>query len=276
VVYRSVGADNSKTRPPYYSKRACLLSLLRALEVVEAGEVVFLNAGPIPDDRLELMRRAGRIEAHERLAVYESYWAAIELALRLPDDELVLLAEDDHLYRAEALAQVLEAAHAMPGVDYFAPYGSTASAMPNGEPLHPGLRVPRIGDELLAPRWCRGASHTSTFAVRVGALRRDLLLHRIAPRCGGAWDHAVALAYQGLLPYGAAGLLEPLRSTGVQAWRRTKVVIWRALLTAAASARRPARRLAVARPPLSTHVEAGVLALGTDWEAESHALTAPR
>jgi hypothetical protein len=148
--------------------------------------VVFVNSNPIPEDRLAIMRAAGRVEQHVALHLHESYWAALDVALALPDGDLVLFAEDDHLYRADALSAVLEAARALPAVDYFAPYGSTVSAMPNGEPLHAGLRAPRVGAEPLAPGWVRGISHTSSFVVRVAALRRDERLHRIAPRCGGA------------------------------------------------------------------------------------------
>ena len=274
-MYRSIGPDNAKNRPPFHSKRTSLLSFLRALDAIDPGELVFLNNGPIPDDRLAIMRRAGRIDARDALDLHESYWAALEVALRLPDDDLVLFAEDDHLYRPDALARLLDAAAALPGVDYFATYGSTSSAMPNGEPLHAGLRVPRTGDEELTPGWRRGLSHTSSFAVRVGALRRDERLHRIAPRCGGAWDHALALAYQGLIPYGPRGVLEPLRNPRFQRARRAKVSVWRALLCAAAVARRSPPRLAVARPALSTHVETGVIATGTDWAAEAAAVTAP-
>jgi hypothetical protein len=275
VVYRSTGPENAKNRPPYHAKRASLLSLLRALGPVETGEVVFVNNGPIPGDRLAVMREAGRIDPRDGLHLHESYWAALDVALALPDGDLVLFAEDDHLYRAGALAAVVAAARALPAVDYFAPYGSTVSAMPNGEPLSPDLRVPRAGEEPMAPGWCRGVSHTSSFAVRVGALRRDERLHRIAPRCGGAWDHAVALAYQGLLPYTARGMLAPLRIPGLAPSRRAKVMIWRTLLSAEAMLRRRAPRLAVARPPLSTHVESGVLAVGTDWAAEAAAAVAP-
>ena len=268
MVCRSIGPDNRKNRPPYHAKRTSLLSLLGALEGVETGEVVFLNNGEIPEDRLALMRGAGRIEPRAGLELHGSYWAALDLALALPDGDLVLLAEDDHLYRPEALAATVEAARALPGVAYFAPYGTTAEGMPSGEPLHPGLRRPRVADAELAPGWRRGVSHTSSFAVRVEALRRDEALHRIAPRCGGAWDHALSLAYQGLLPYGPGAMLSALRQPDLEPPRRAKVTAWRALLAARALRRRP-HRLAVARPSLSTHVESGVIALGTDWAAEA-------
>jgi hypothetical protein len=269
VIYRSTGPDNAKGRPPYHSKLRSLQSLLRSWDrVADQGSLVFLNNGPIPEDRLEVMRRCGRVEQRSGLELHESYWAAVSLACGLPDGDLVLFAEDDHLYRVEALVAVVDAARVLPGVSYFATYASTVAGMPNGEPLHAGLRVPAVDDTVLAEGWRRGLSHTSSFAVRVGALREDVRLHRLAPRCGGAWDHALALAYQGLVPYGPgavfAALREPRLGSGS---RRVKVAVWRAALVASSVGRR--HRLAAARPSLSTHVETGVLALGTDWEAEA-------
>jgi hypothetical protein len=108
--------------------------------------------------------------------------------------------------------------------------------------------------------------------VRVGVLRADRPLHRIAPRCSGAWDHALALAYQGHAPYGPPGLLEPLRNHGAAPSRRAKTVAWRAALGACAlAARRRGRLLAAPRPALATHMEIGLMAAGTDWEAEAEA-----
>lgn len=278
VIYRSTGPENAKGRPAYHSKLRSLRSLLRSWDAVQAprGELVFLNNGPIPADRLAVMRRAGRVESLSGLELHESYWAAVSLALERPGADLVLFAEDDHLYRVEALSDLVAAAGRLPEVSYLATYASTTAGMPNGEPLHEGLRVPRVGDAPLTDGWRRGLSHTSSFAVRVSALRRDARLHRLAPRCGGAWDHSLALAYQGLAPYGPAGVAEPLREPRMgSASRRAKVVVWRAALTAAALARRRSpSALAAARPCLSTHVESGVIALGTDWEAEALAADA--
>ena len=272
VIYRSTGPDNAKGRPPYHSKLRSLRSLLRSWEAVgPRGELVFLNNGPIPADRLAVMHRCGRVESRSGLELHESYWAAVSLALGWPDGDLVLFAEDDHLYREEALQAIVDAAGALAEFSYFATYASTAAGMPNGDPLHAGLRVPRIGAAAVAPGWVRGLSHTSSFAVRVRALRRDASLHRLAPRCGGAWDHALALAYQGLVPYGPGGVAQALREPRLGSrTRRAKVALWRAAIVAAAAARRTPSRLAAARPCLSTHVESGMLALDTDWEVEAY------
>jgi hypothetical protein len=277
VIYRSTDRENSKARPAYYSKQSSLLSFLRAREAcAEAGELVFLNNGPIAPERLAVMEAAGTVEAHGNLELHESYWAALRVAEERPwsPGDLVYFGEDDYLYRPDALASLVEAARILPEAAYFALYATVGREMPNGEPLHPGLRRPR---ERPTPSWRIGAyewrpapSHTSSFAVRVGALRADLRLHRTAPRCGGAWDHALALAYQGRAPYGPRELVSALAGHGgASPARRAKVTAWRVWLSAQALARRRSGRLLVApRPTPVTHMESGVMAVGTDWAAE--------
>jgi hypothetical protein len=62
VVYRSYGGENAKSRPPFYSKLLALASLLCALEEADGAiEVLFINDGPVPIDRLELMRSKGEV-----------------------------------------------------------------------------------------------------------------------------------------------------------------------------------------------------------------------
>jgi hypothetical protein len=280
VIYRSTDRENLKARPAYYSKRSSLLSFLRAREAcADAGELVFLNNGPIAPERLAVMEAAGTVEAHGDLELHESYWAALRLVEERPwaPGDLVYFAEDDYLYRRDVLASLVEAARVLPEAAYLAPYATVGLEMPNGEPLHPGLRRPR---ERPAPAWRIGAyewrpatSHTSSFAVRVGALRADLRLHRTAPRCGGAWDHALALAYQGRAPYGPRELVSALAGHGgASPARRAKLTAWRLWLGAQALARRRSGRLLVApRPTPVTHMESGVMAVGTDWAAEHDA-----
>jgi hypothetical protein len=280
VIYRSTDRENLKGRPAYYSKQASLLSFLRAHEAcAEAGELVFLNNGPIASERLAVMQAAGTVEAHGDLELHESYWAALRLVEERPwsPGDLVYFGEDDYLYRRDALASLVEAARVLPDAAYLAPYATVGREMPNGEPLHPGLRRPpdthRPPWHIGAYEWRPATSHTSSFAVRAGALRADLRLHRTAPRCSGAWDHALALAYQGRAPYGPLELVSELAGRGgAPLARRAKVTVWRVWLTAQALARRRSGRLLVApRPALVTHMETAVMAVGTDWAAEHEA-----
>jgi hypothetical protein len=279
AIYRSVDAMNAKPRPPGYSKLTCLYSFLRAREACPApGELLFLNDGPIPPAEVATMRSAGEIVATEGLQLHHSYWVAVDLALARgwADDDLVYFGEDDYLYRREMFIGIRDAADRLPAKAYLAPYATIGHEMPNGETLHAALRRPSAPAARLTEAggavWHRALSHTSSFAVRVGALRADLAIHRVAPRCSGAWDHALALAYQGRAPYGPRAFVEPLRFAGVPLARRAKVVAWRTALSARAlEARRRARVLAAPRPALATHMETELLATGTDWAAEGEA-----
>jgi hypothetical protein len=222
------------------------------------------------------MKAAGEIVAASGLDSITSFWAALELALARDweDEDIVYFAEDDYLFREQALAGLLQAAGQLPFDSYYAPYATIGHLMPNGEPLHEGMRRPRVSEEPVAEgggvTWYRGLSHTGSFAVRVGTLRADMPVFRIAPRTGGGWDHSMSLAYQGIAPYSAAAVAAPLRLEAVPLARRAKTVLWRAVLSGLALAwRRHRRLLASSRPALTSHMEVGLLAQGTDWDAEA-------
>lgn len=280
TIYRASHKQNTKPRPRGYSQLTCLHSFLRAWAACpDKGEILFLNDGPVPVDQTDAMKAAGgEIVVAEELDILGSFWGAIELALSRgwADEDVVYLAENDYLYREEAFAGLVEAARKLPPNVYLAPYATIGHQMPNGEPLHDGLRRPRISEEPLAEgggvTWLRALSHPSSFAARVGTLRADMPVFRVAPRTGGAWDHAISLGYQGIVPFTPAGLVEPIRLRGIPLERRAKTVIWRTVLAGLALAfRRRGRILASSRPALTTHMEVGLLAQGTDWEAEVEA-----
>lgn len=275
VVYRSTGIENAKQRPPYYDKPSCVRSLARTFaDCPEAGELVFLNVGAVSDAQEAAMRDAGGelVPVSLRPAT-AAYWTALSIvrARGWPDEDVVYLAEDDYVHRRDALRSLAGAARAFGDVDYLAAYATIGLRMPNGEPLHPGMRrPPRVPDEPLGTidghQWRRALSTTSTFAVRIGALRRDLRLHHLAPRTGAGWDHALSLAYQGIAPFAARDV--PIK--GESPPRSAILTLRRATLVAAALARRRSGHVfAAADPALATHAESGVVALGTDWALEA-------
>jgi hypothetical protein len=138
--------------------------------------------------------------------------------------------------------------------------------MPNGEPLHAGLKRPRRPPRRLAELddvvWQRATSHTVSYAIRVRALREDRTLHRLTLKASGAWDHTMCLACQGIVPYTARELLEPLHApTGASASRRVKIVVWRLVLSALAlGRRRHPHVIAAPSPTLASHMEVGLTA----------------
>ncbi len=273
AIYRSTGKVNTKPRPAGFSKRESLESFLSAWEAAgpATGDLLFLNDGPVPEGQLERMQASGRVVVRSAADAMGAYVAAMDLAFEQgwPDTDLVYFGEDDYLYRSDTFAALAAAAAALPEVDHFAPYATIGHTMPNGEPLHDGLRRPRLGGEALATvdgvTWHHATSHTVSYAIRVGALRADRSLHLLALRAGGAWDHAMCLACAGRLPFTARELLDPLPGARLQ--RRAKVTLWRLAMSAVALRRRVrgAHVIAAPRPALASHMEVGLMAAGSDW-----------
>lgn len=262
-MYRSHGGENSKGRPGWYSKLVGLRSFTRAVEVLREQrpdrplEVVFLNDGPVPAERLDVMARWGDPVTIAGGSNRRSYLQGLALARRrawAPGD-LLLLAEDDYLWRPEALVSLTDAA-ADPrsaGVDYFAPYGRPVED--DGRPV----------------RWGPLESTTSTFAVRVAALRQDERLLRLCAFSGGDFDYASCLTLQGRPRFTLREVLDHhAPADGTPAWRaalRSGYLV--ALRTAVdlRSLRRPSRRRRIlgAEPALATHMELGWIVPGP-WE----------
>ena len=271
VVYRSSAAENHKNRPDYYSKAIALASVIDAAQHCQGDsvELIFLNDGPIPADRAPLMRSAGEIVQIRRGSNRGSYLFAIKMASgrRWPADDLVLLAEDDYLYRADALEQLARCARVHTGVDYFYPYAKVAE--------------PRSWTPSQPQEWVPFPTTTSTFALRAAALAQDKHILLAAPFTGGNWDHASLLAIQGTQPFALRAVMRhPLRQRHHSALNS---VARSAFLTVSKSAvnalawshgLRVTRRALAASPPLATHLETGHIAWGTDWAERANQLRA--
>lgn len=263
VVYRSHGGENSKGRPDWYSKLVGLRSFGRAAQTFRAQrpgtrlDVVFLNDGPIPAERGTLMAQWGSPVTIQAGSNRRSYLAGVALARRDAWDaaDLVLLAEDDYLWRPEALVSLLDAAVDPRGAsaDYFAPYGLPVED--DGEPT----------------RWGPLESTTSTFAARVGAIRQDERLLQLCALSGGDFDHTTCLTLQGRARFGGRDLVRHhAPAPGTPAWRAAARWGYLTALRAAVdvrSLRRPSRRrtLLGAQPALATHMETGWIAPGP-WQ----------
>ncbi|GAB3457725.1 hypothetical protein AB1207_17220 [Kineococcus endophyticus] len=273
VVYRSHGGENAKGRPSWYSKSLALDSFLRSVALArEAGDaidVLFLNDGPIPDARLALMRAHGTVRAITGGSNRASYLAGLKLAVRSDwaADDVVLFAEDDYLWRPDALLCLGRVA-AQGRAEYLAPYGVGTHDDIDGRV--PVWRRPRSGrgEESIPAdvvRWVPHQSTTSTFAVRLGALRQD---HRLLVLCclsGGDFDHTSLLAVQGVSRFTLRDLVahHPGSSSNpaVRLARAVYLTTFRSAVDVA-SVRRPSRRrrLAAADPAVCTHMEQGWLA----------------
>ncbi|QJY47048.1 hypothetical protein [Pseudonocardia broussonetiae] len=269
VLHRSYGGDNAKPRPEYYSKLLALAALLRAADALDvAPELVFINDGPMPDERLRVMERFGEVVPVRRggsdTNSYREMLADENARTGEPDD-LLWLAEDDYLYVPDALRQLVAAAAALPA-DYFTLYGSRAVDVERSgrrpvirpEPAAEGTgQYVEVGDVA----WYRAAATTSTFAITRRALAEDVRLLRHFALTGGAWDSATCKAIQGFAPFTGQRLRRDFLPFGeVPPAQWPKSVVRGALRVASipVSVRRPQRRRALlgSDPELILHMEA--------------------
>lgn len=277
LIYRSYGGENMKNRPDYYSKLVCLESFLRAAENVDA-QLVFINDGPIPDERARLMRAAGEIVDLPQVGMRRSYIFALRFATagRWGRDDFVWFSEDDFLYQPEAFCRLQEATEGIHKADYFAFHGSTTAFplssdkdRPRSQPLGWTDHQPW---ELDGHRWVNIQSTTSTFGCRVGSLREDfgIFLWCMFPHVKSYRDHDTSLLYQGFEPYSYVKLARDLfcLSPGNRRQRIRGMMLAPFLFATNLRSHRLKKRrrlLVVAEPNLATHLETGLLALGTDW-----------
>src|SRR5690242_3007844 len=179
VVYRLYGGDNAKMRPPYYSKKACLVSALNAAERAEA-DIVVLADGPIPEELRALASERARVVdiPDGPIGMRRSFMAGLRYpdAARWPDEDLVYFCEVDYLHVEDALVELVAAAASLPEAHYFALYASTPRhpAAGDGEPYHvPAHWHPHEDRVVGETTWVNVPNTTSTFGARIGTLRTD-------------------------------------------------------------------------------------------------------
>lgn len=279
VVYRSYGGENTKDRPAYYSKLLALSSLLRAVSNVrQPVEVIFLNDGPIPADRLTVMERSGEVVALPGHGNKRSLRAALALPARrnwLARD-VVWFAEDDYLYRPCALDRLVGAAEAVPAAAYFGLYALIGNRPPEGGTAPSWLNVP--ADQRAARPvtvdghdWRAARATTATFGARVGVIRSDRHVFVWSLATSSTWDYTASVAYQGIVPFPWRRLAAEPRPIRPSPGRRARTLAATparvAVNVAAVRLRRRRRLLLAADPALCTHLESAHLARGSDWSA---------
>lgn len=278
IIYRSYGGDNMKSRPAYYSKRLALESMLRAAELADGVTITYMNDGPIPEDRLELMLRTGRIVSLPGVGMRKSYVAGLRFALSQAwkDDDVVWFSEDDYLYDPQAFRALRAAATGVEAA-YFALYGGTRDFPINVHDANNGW-FPRgwgrgVREEVQGQHWEQIVSTASTFGVRVGALRQDLsiFLQGLLPHKKRYRDHDTCVVYQGFQPHDWSVLARDLVGLSDGTWQErvheAALAPFKAALNVRAHRRRRNRRVLLAvAPNLATHLEVEWLSPGRDWE----------
>jgi hypothetical protein len=279
VVCRSTGGENKKERPSYYSKVMCLVSLLRSIaEASQEIDVVFLNDGPVPEDRLALMAQAGEVMELPEVGRVRSYWAALGLlATRKWDDgDLVYFVEDDYLHLPNALETLIAAAEELPWAPYFTLY-DCPDRYTRSDDADGGRARVFIGGR---HHWRTVESTTHTFAARVSVIRADSWLHLLATRDrtrGTPWlrrsadppkspeDRVTWRVVQGLGQYKLASAFVQLMGQKSGIPRDRSVLRHELRLLVRPSKGR--RLLLGPMPSLATHMEGLFLAPLIDWEA---------
>jgi hypothetical protein len=266
AFYRMTPHGNGKPRPAWFSKRLALRSFLDAL--ARAGDdvrLVHVADGGVPQELADLVRASGEVVHVRGGSAPKSFRRLLQVARGVPGDGLVWFAEDDYLYRPEALTALLGAADALPQADLFGLYTPDDTAWHASQP---GRRGQAREHEVDGRTWRRTWDSTSTFGLRAGALRADARLLSLCSRTGGPWDNTCVTVLQGVPAYSWRHLHADLhlRPSRASAGRVVSRPLLRAAANAAALAR-PGRTWVAPATSLATHVEPGHLAPGTDWEA---------
>jgi hypothetical protein len=270
VIYRTTGGENTKPRPVGYSKARALHSFCSSLEhVPTVGEVLFLVDGPIGVQELSDLGGIGEVARLPGVGNASSYRHVLRLVHERPwdDDDIVYVAEDDYLYRPDALVMLVAAAEQIDRAAFFTPYDH-----PDYYEHPSALRFARThrGDRWRVDgiEWRSVRSTTMTFGARIGALKRATLLHVLGSRGGYPHDFDIWSATQTWL-YRA-------RIARSMAYRRNPTSVAGPTISVGDGLRsiigNPSRALLVAPcAPLAAHMEQGLMPRGFDWCALAEA-----
>ncbi len=239
VFYRSTGSDRFPRRPPYLDKLLCLRSFLASYRHVAAeAAITFVNDGPVPEDRLALMRRWGDIVALPGIGNGPSFRHCAALAAALPGDRVAYLCEDDYLHLEPALGRLLEVFDTVPAADYVTLYDHLDRYTRRDDADGGRSRI------LLAAgqHWRTVDSTCLTFGVRAARLKSDLWIVRACTmKKGRPADHLMWHVIQG-----------------------RKLFAWKL----------PKRLLLGPMPSLATHMDTRALGPLVDWTKAAEAARA--
>lgn len=183
VFYRTCPLENTRvTRPSWYSKTLCLLSLLSSYSNAEInidGKFIVLYDGGMKDnpewaDSLKrLVEPRGQIVEKPRKGNSASCFESICRGSELPKEEIVIFAEDDYLWLAPAIMNMVNALIDLPA-SYITSYDHPVRYLPD---FPDGADYPHWHHDLYLSgerHWRSQESTCMTFATRAGTLKDDL------------------------------------------------------------------------------------------------------
>lgn len=278
ILYRTHPGENRKRRPPWYSRRLALLSLRQALERADVEQAfTFVADGGIPEDLLPLVRPTDGVARISGGSAASSMRRAVDVALVAAEHDpaatFYWLAEDDYLYRPNAVEALLTAIEHFTEVTYFTLYKPDDSAWFDTHKSQPAAPVPPLTEAQPARddvRWQRVSHTTSTLGLWRDTLLEDAQLLKLGTTPGSPFDAATWHALQGIPPYPWRYLVHDLdgywRPRGI-----AKVVgkpPMRAVVNLAARRRGAGDRRVLIAPTsdLAMHLETDVIPAGTTWE----------
>ena len=238
AYYRVTPHGNGKPRPPWFSRRRALLSFLAAAQRVRA-EVVVVADGGVPAELGDLV--PGRVVQVRGGSAARSFRRLLDVADGPEVAEgLVWFAEDDYVYRPDALEQFCAAAQAVPEAGLPGRVHPGQQRLARRRPSQPARRGPDRTWTVAGRPWRRAWDSTSTFGVRAEVLRDDARLLRAVQPGRRAVGPRLVLAVQGVAPY-------PVRAL------HTDLLLRRYRATAGGSQPAAARAAVTSRPAPGAH-----------------------
>lgn len=182
IFYRTHGGENKNRRPPWYSKELCLQSMLIAVSLLRERlptDFTVVHDGPMKQNPewsrmlTQKVENEGIIVEKEKMGNSKSCAYVIHEAVKRPQEEIVIVAEDDYLWLAPAMIGLVNALTQLPA-DYATAYDHPVRYKPDyplGADYPHWYTTIHITDER---HWRSQESTCMTFATTAGVLQQDI------------------------------------------------------------------------------------------------------
>jgi hypothetical protein len=175
-------SDNSYVKPRFGDKRRCLENFLAVFApATEEFVVVADRCGQATIEMIQNLCKASPGQIQEPVIHRTdigngagSWRFAAQLALQLPDSEIVYFLEDDYLHLPGSKALMIEGLRIAPYATLYDHFDKYLAREQGGNPFVQGGGEPTRVVRTASSHWKFTNSTTMTFATTVGVLRADL------------------------------------------------------------------------------------------------------